>query len=81
MRTAQDEELVRPRRARHSAIHKHHSVEQSAIATPLNTRLKTDERNLVSAISGLALDGPSERMLVEKVGVELDQISHQKGVV
>ena len=48
---------------------------QSAIATPLNTRLKTGERNLVSAISGLALDGPSERMLVEKVGVELDQIS------
>ena len=48
---------------------------QSAIATPLNTRLKTGERNLVSAISGLALDGPSERLLAEKIGVELGQIS------
>jgi hypothetical protein len=48
---------------------------QSAIATPLNTRIKTGERNLVSAISGLALDGPSERMLAEKIGVELEQVS------
>ena len=48
---------------------------QSAIATPLDTRLKTVERNLVSAIAGLALDGPSERLLAEKVGEELREIS------
>ena len=46
-----------------------------AIAAPLHERLRAGQRHLSGSVAQLALDGPSERVLTERVATELEQIA------